>query len=156
MKVTIPEHLKTVITIADLPAVREVITGCEELDIIEHAEIAARAIFGDNTVKILEADAEITINERVMNAYSEHSGHYDVTITFMALGGMGYYKGFAIVDAYLTEIWKINSNDYTTIGEFKKHSFIRMFNEEAQPDPNEGCEGVGGISPFYAESTDSE
>lgn len=128
MKVTIPERMKSIITLAELPSVESIIKDCEEYDIVDYAKQVARLICKDNIVEVLHCNAEIAKNCRVSDAWCSTSGDLDVWITFTASCGMIALGGFIMVGIYLTDIWNIRA-DGSNRDEIMSHAYIRKFVE---------------------------
>lgn len=129
MKVSITKEMKKVITIADMPAVNEVIKTMQydATTAKEAAEAAARIASGNNDVKVLEASAEIAGNCRVWNYYNYDgsSAHYDVWINFTAIINNGF-GGIIMGGAYLSDIWQATGDNDE---ELREHMYIRKFTE---------------------------
>ncbi len=129
MKVSITKEMKKVITLADMPAVNEVIKTMQydATTAKEAAEAAARIASGNNDVKVLEASAEIAGNCRIWDYYNYDgcSAHYDVWINFTAIisNGLG---GIIMGGAYLSDI---NSATGDNDEELREHMYIRKFTE---------------------------
>lgn len=124
MKVTISNESKKIISLFEMPTVRQMIENLKEDEITakEYAEMAARVAIGGYTVKVFEASASIAKNCRAENNYTNDSGNLDVWIDFTALTS----EGFVIGGAYLTDIWNITGNNNE---EIRSHMFIRKFTE---------------------------
>lgn len=129
MKVSITKEMKKVITIADMPAVNEVIKTMQydSTTAKEAAEMAARIASGNNDIKVLEASAEIAGNCRIWDYYNFDgcSAHYDVWINFTAIINNGF-GGIIMGGAYLSDI---NSADGDNSEEIREHMYIRKFTE---------------------------
>lgn len=128
MKITFPKEMKRVITVAEMPMVREIMRNYNtpEEDLIEYAEMAARVVARNNDVRILEAKASIAKNCRIQDQYTDESGNLDIWIDFTAFA-KGIQSSFMICGVYLSDIWKIGPaemNEYV-----KSHMFIRKFEE---------------------------
>lgn len=129
MKVSITKEMKKVITLADMPAVNEVIKTMQydATTAKEAAESAARIASGNNDVKVLEASAEIAGNCRIWDYYNYDgcSAHYDVWINFTAIINNGF-GGIIMGGAYLSDI---NSATGDNDEEIRSHMYIRKFTE---------------------------
>lgn len=129
MKIALTAEMKKVITIADMPAVNEIIDTMrhEHITAKEAAESAARIASGCNIVKVLEANAEIGANSRVWDYYGcgGCSAHYDVWISFTAIidGGFG---GIIMGGAFLSDIWAATGYNNE---ELRSRMYIRKFAE---------------------------
>ena len=129
MKVTITADMKKVIPVADMPAVNEVIKTMryDSTTAKEAAESAARIASGNNSVKVLEANAEIASNARIWDYYNYDScsAHYDMWINFTAIINNGF-DGIIMGGAYLSDIQSATGyNDE----ELRSHMYIRKFTE---------------------------
>ena len=116
MKVSITKEMKKVITIADMPAVREVIKTMQ-YDATTAKEAAEAA-----------ASAEIAGNCRIWDYYhfDDCSDHYDVWINFTAVIANGF-GGIIMGGAYLSDI---NSATGDNDEELRDYMFIRKFTEK--------------------------
>lgn len=126
MKISITKEMKKVITLADMPAVNEVIKFMldDTTTAKEAAEAAARIASGNNIVKVLEASAEIAGNARIWEYYG-CSAHYDVWVNFIAIIDDGF-GGIIMGGAYLSDIHSAAGDNYE---EIRSHMYIRKFNE---------------------------
>lgn len=127
MKVTLTAEMKKIITIAEMPAVNKVIRYAKEDDLTvkEYAEMAARIASGNNSVKVLEASAEIAGNCRVHDWYDYGSEHFDIWVNFTAIIDNGF-GGIIMGGAYVTDIHA--STGYNS-EELRSHMYIRKFAE---------------------------
>lgn len=126
MKIAITPEAKKWITVADMPIVRRIIETMKEDDgLKEYALIAIRAaVEGAGKIELFTYGAEICGNSRAWNEYSCESKHFDIWITAKALTD----KGFVIIGANLTDIWRITGyrgEDY----KYVKHMSVRFFRE---------------------------
>ena len=129
MKITITAKSKRIITIAEMPIVKRIITEFKEDENTarEYAAIAARMITGDNCVEVINAEAQIAKNCRIYNQYGEDSADFDIWIDFRAYSE--YKDRFIIGGAYLSDICNICGIDDID-EEIKDHMYIRSFLEE--------------------------
>lgn len=129
MRVTITAKAKRIITIAEMPIVKRIITEFKEDETTarEYASIASRMITGDNCVEVINAEAQIAKNCRIYNQYGEDSADFDIWIDFRAYSE--YKDRFIIGGAYLSDICNICGIDDIN-EEIKKHMYIRSFLEE--------------------------
>lgn len=127
MKVTITAEMKKVITVAEMPAVSKVIEAmkCDSTTAKEYAEQAARIASGINSVKVLEASAEIAKNCRICDHIDEGTSDIDVWFNFTAVIDDGF-GGIIMGGAYLTDIWQAASDN---LHEIRQHMYIRKFAE---------------------------
>jgi hypothetical protein len=122
MKITITTDMKKVLTISEMPIVRQVIESLKDDNSLkDYAKMAAGLAACGSVEKVLECSAEIAKNCRADNNFFVGSSDLDVWITFTAYTSEGFVMG----GAYLTDIWNIGSDDY----EIRKHMFVRMFRE---------------------------
>ena len=116
---------KHFVTIAEMPAVRKV-TESEEEDewtAKEWAKMAAGIVCLCNSVKVLEASAEIVKNCRILDAYAEGSADFDVWIRFTVFVND---DSFAVGGVYLSDLWAASADNRE---ETIKRMFIRWFKE---------------------------
>ena len=129
MKVSIAKDMKNVITIADMPAVNEVLKTMQydPTTAKEAAETAARIASGNNDVRVLEASAEIAGNCRIWDYYNFDgcSAQYDVWVNFTAIIANGF-GGIIMGGAYLSDL---NSATGDNDEEIRSHMYIRKFTE---------------------------
>ena len=126
MKIAITKDSKRVITLDKMPAVRRIIAEFreDEMKPADYAENVARNISGTNCVKILEASAEIARNCRAWNDITDDSGDLDVWITFTAFCETYPNQMFIKCGVYITDIWKLRSD------EMLQHIYIQKFIEK--------------------------
>ena len=127
MKVNLTAEMKKFITVAEMPAVKKVMQYEKENDewiVQEWAKMAARLVFDDNGVKVIEATARIAKNQRVWDAFDEETRDIDVWIEFTAFSE--YRSSFIIAGVYLTDLWQLTKNN---ADEIKSHMYIRRFEE---------------------------
>lgn len=124
MKVNFTAEQKRIITVAELPAAKEVISLLkDDTGLKDYAAIAARIATRDGANEILKAEAEIAKNHRIYNRYSEESGNLDIWLTVYAFND---FKGFYKIGAYLSDIWEVASENAE---EIRSHMYIREFTE---------------------------
>jgi hypothetical protein len=116
---------KHFVTIAEMPAVRKVIESEEEDEWTakEWAKMAAGIVCLCNSVKVLEASAEIVKNCRILDAYAEGSADFDVWIRFTVFVND---DSFAVGGVYLSDLWAASADNRE---ETIKRMFIRWFKE---------------------------
>ena len=132
MKVTLTKEMKRFISLAEAPAVRQIIADMknDETPITEYAAMAARAISGSgsNIVKVLEASAEICKDAATpFNYYNENSGCIDIWVRFTAIINDGF-DGIIMGGALLSGIWSL-CGDEETDREIVSHWYVRNFKE---------------------------
>ena len=124
MKVKFTKEIKDIITVSELPAVREMFEVMkEDTGLKEYAATAARIAARSNDVEILKAEAEIARNRRVFNRYSDNSGFLDVWLNVYAFDA---YKGFYTIGAYLSDIWESTGENSE---ELRSYMYIREYVE---------------------------
>ena len=123
MKVKITERAKKFLTLEELPVAKQVINDLKEDNELEnYGKIAARIASGTNeTFEILKAEAEISHNRRVYDAFCEGSGKIDIWMEFYAYNA---YAGFYEIGVYLTDLWNSTGDNSD---EIKSHMFILEF-----------------------------
>ena len=124
MRVRIPHDMRRVITIDEMPAMKETIATVKDIDIHDDAIIAARLLLGEG-VELIEAQAEICKNSRIWNFHSNDSRDFDIWVTFTAYAET---EGFIKAGANLSDIYQIGA-DKETDKEIISHMFIRRFKE---------------------------
>lgn len=124
MRVKFTKEMKGIVTVSELPAVREVLDVMkEDAGLKEYAATAARIAARSNTVEILKAEAEIAKNRRVFNRYSDISRDFDIWLTVYAFDA---YKGFYTIGAYLSDIWDSTGENSE---ELRSYMYIREYTE---------------------------
>lgn len=124
MRVRIPHDMRRVITIDEMPAMKETIATVKDIDIHDDAIIAARLLLGEG-VELIEAQAEICKNSRIWNFHSNDSRDFDIWVTFTAYAET---EGFIKAGANLSDIYQIGA-DKETDKEIISHMFVRRFKE---------------------------
>lgn len=125
MKVKLTKEAKRYITLEEAPAVRRLIQMCKEDDsftVEEAAALAAVALLHTNSVRVLEASAEISGNCRLYDYYFEGSGKLDVYLTAIAMS----FDEVIEFGAYLSDIYSITGNSDDAI---LNHAYVRRFKE---------------------------
>ena len=89
----------------------------------EWAKMAAGIVCLCNSVKVLEASAEIVKNCRVLDAYAEGSADFDVWIRFTVFVND---DSFVVGGVYLSDLWAASADNRE---ETVKCMFIRWFKE---------------------------
>lgn len=127
MKVTLLKEDKKLITLADAPIVRQIITDMKEDEYTaeKYAEMAIRAAYDGNawSIDTMRATAKISTNSRAWNVFNENSGNLDIWIEATACVNN---DEFIIIGAYLSDIWQITGYNNE---EIKSHMYIRKFKE---------------------------
>lgn len=127
MKVRLTQEAKKYITVAEMPAVRNIISDMKEdtSTVEDYAEMAISAAYDGRAYNIViyKATAEIAKNQRVYNAYGENSGSLDIWITAVAYVNC---DEFIEIGAYLSDIWQITCDNKKEIA---AHMYVRRFKE---------------------------
>ena len=129
MKVEFTKDMKNVVPVSEVGCVKEVIKYMryDATTAEEAAESAARIASGCNSVRVLEASAEVAGNDRVWDYYNydDCSGRYDVWVRFTAVIGGGF-GGIIMGGAYLSDIRSATGDNNE---EIREHMYIRNFIE---------------------------
>lgn len=127
MKVTLTAEMKKIITVSEMPAVNKVIRCAKEdgMTVKEYAEMAARIASGNNSVKVLEASAEIAGNCRINDWYDNGSANFDIWVNFTAIIDDGF-GGIIMGGAYVTDIHASTGDNHE---ELRSHMYLRKFTE---------------------------
>lgn len=127
MRVQFTSEMKKVVTVAEMPAVRKVIEYMKEDEWTakDYAESAAQIASGCNTVKVLEASAEIAGNCRINDWYDNGSSKFDVWVEYTAVINSGF-GGIIMGGAYVTDICSLTGDNAE---EIRSHMYIRKFTE---------------------------
>lgn len=107
MKVTVSEGMKRVITLSEMPRVKEIQRACreDEASAKDYADIAIHIVCGyGRQVTILSASAEICKNSRVMNRVTADSSDFDIWIEAKAYDSLN--DTFLTLSACLSDIWE--------------------------------------------------
>lgn len=131
IKVTIPKEMKSIITLADMPAVREIQKDFREgEDTLEELGNLAMFVFNDKVYDFFNASAEIAKNRRVSNFWNDNSKDLDVWIKFIAFNSdCGCYE----VGAYVSDIYNIDPRYKKEMEIIKSHMYVNSF---TTPDRN--------------------
>lgn len=109
MKVKITAQSKKILTVAEMPKVKEILKYFQEEDetpINEWAEMAGNIVYGCSSCRreILKATAEIAKNARANDSIIEGSGNLDVWFNFYIFD---HYAGFYEIGVYITDLWQL-------------------------------------------------
>jgi len=125
MKVKFGPEQKKIITVAQLPAVRQLIEFMrEDTGLRDYAETAATLASDYSGMEILKAEAEIALNSRVWNQYGDETENIDIWIKVYAYHS---YYGFYDIGVYLTDLWALCSDNKE---EIRSHMYIRHYTAE--------------------------
>ena len=124
MKVSIPLDMKSVLTVAEMPIVRELIKRMrEDNDFDQYALSAARVASGDrDNFLIFDQKAQVAKNERVRDYYGDNSGNLDVWLEFIAFSLFG---GCYLIGIYLSDVYQITGT--ASDSELKQFMFIKEY-----------------------------
>jgi hypothetical protein len=125
MKVKIIKRSKEVLRMSDTEAIKEVRDCVSEDKLSDYTQMIAQVASGKSDVfEILKADAEISRNCRVWNAYGNNSKDLDIWVEIYAYNS---FAGFYEIGCYMTDIW----NYYSDIAdEIRSHMFILEFHRK--------------------------
>lgn len=122
MKVKLTEEAKNYISVAEMPAVKQIIKDMRDDDnIIGYAQAAARVASGWNGFEILKAEASIAKNCRVWNQYGENTDDLDIWLDIYAFDS---YAGFYEIGIYLSDVWSITGDNSD---ELKNYMYIEKY-----------------------------
>lgn len=124
MKVVIPFEMKGVLTLAELPAAKELIKRMrEDNDFDQYALSAARVASGINdSFAVFNQTAKIAKNERVQDYFGDNSGNLDVWLEFLAFS---FFSGCYLVGVYLSDVYQITGT--ASDKDLRQHMFIREY-----------------------------
>lgn len=124
MKVKFTKEEKKFITVAQMPAVNQIIKDMKEYPLSEDTQTIARVASGVNsTFEILKAEARIAKNCRVWNAFSDESENLDIWIEVYAFNN---YDGFYEIGIYLSDVWQITGDNGD---EIRSHMYINEYHK---------------------------
>ena len=122
MKIKFGTEQKKIITVAELPEVKKIISEYSNQIGKFEAEIAARIASGAN-LEIIKFEAEISKNHRIWNQYTDESGMLDI---WMEVWAFDPYYGFYQIGAYLSDIWQSTGDN---ADELRNRMYIRKYTE---------------------------
>ena len=125
MKIKISTETKRVITLDKMNAVKalqEDMKQQENLNLEAHS--AVRLATGHTGLSVLKIEAEIALNNRVWNYFTDASEDVDVWMTVYAFDPC---YGFYSIGAYLSDVWQIGPEERND--EIKAHMYIRHYKE---------------------------
>lgn len=128
MKIKVDEEAKKILTLSDMPIVKQIIKDFKtnEDDLSWELE-TLKNIFG--ATEIIKSEARISKNCRVYNYFNENSNNIDIWIdaTFYENYSSENKGGvFYIVGAYLTDIYQSTGENWK---ELQSRMYIRKFLE---------------------------
>ncbi len=125
MQVTLTANSKKIITVAEMPKVKEIIRYFAEEegeDIKYYANMAAHVAAGTNlNGEILKTTAEIMKNCRADDSIIEGSGDLDVWLTVYTYDS---YYGFYEIGCYISDLWQVTGDNNE---EIRSHMYINAF-----------------------------
>ena len=124
MKIKITAETKKIITLAQLPAVKELQKSLEEQENFKFEAESAACLAAGRSVPVIKIEAEIAKNCRIWIYFSESSEDIDVWLTIWAFDPC---YGFYAIGAYLSDIWQIGPEERKA--EIRDHMYIREYKE---------------------------
>lgn len=128
MKIKIDEEAKKILTLSDLPIVRQILKNYRDNeDDLSGSIETLKNIFG--ATEIISSTAKISKNSRIYNYFNENSNNIDIWIdaTFYENYSSENKGGvFYIVGAYLTDIYQSTGENWK---ELQSRMYIRKFLE---------------------------
>ena len=131
MKVKITSESKKWLTVAEHENAKQIIKEMREdeygaADYIRSAAHCWLCNSGavDYVVAVLKADAEISGNARIWNAYNNESGRLDVWLS----GTVETSRGFLKIECYLTDVWGLGPKESNV--QFPALCYARYFTEQ--------------------------
>ena len=125
MKIRITSESKSVLTLAEMPAVREIQRREAENTMTpsEYLLMAAHVVTDSNeNFQIFNASAEIAKNGRVWDYYGENTAYLDVWLEGLVFNP---YVGAFWIGAYLSDLNKITGDPSDIL--LTEHMFIREY-----------------------------
>ena len=129
MKVKFTKEAKNYITIAEAEEAKRMITELKEDEFSASDYLRIAAILANNhwnIDRVLEADAEISRNNRAWNNYHEGSATLDVWVKGLVKADLDTYMEIGV---YLTDIWNIGA-DKETDKEILSHMYIETYSRK--------------------------
>lgn len=135
MKVKLRKEDRRWIPLPDMKIVRWIIEVMKDDNATtEYAESVVKlALPGSYDIDILRTEAHVCRNDNTWNAYADYSNNYDVWLNTHALTN----KGFVVVGACLTDIWKITGRHEEDL-KLLPNMRIRFFKEVTDEESGEG------------------
>ena len=125
MKVCITSESRDVITLADMPAVREIQRGEAEntMTPAEYLQMAAHVVTESNErFQIFNACASIAKNGRIWDYYGSNTAYLDIWCEGLAFNP---YLGAFWIGAYVSDLNQITGEPSDIL--LKEHMFIREY-----------------------------
>ena len=126
MKIRIPAEMKRVLTLAEMPAVREIQRQESEdtMTVSEYLQMAAHVASRDNSsFQIYDASAGIAKNGRIWNYYGDGSGSLDVWLEGLAFNPC---VGAFLIGVYLSDLQQVTGKE-SDDSQVRDHMFIREY-----------------------------
>ena len=124
MKIKITAEMKKAITLAQLPAVKEVQLSMKEQENFKFEAESAACLAVGHSIPVIKVEAEIAKNCRIWEYYTSASEDIDVRLTIWAFDPC---YGFYTIGAYLSDIWQIGPEERKE--EIRGHMYIREYKE---------------------------
>ena len=125
MIIRIPSEMKKVLTVAEMPAVREIQRQESEdtMTVSEYLQMAAHVASSDNSsYQIYDASASIARNGRVWDYYGDGTGRLDIWLEGLAFNA---YVGAFLIGVYLSDLFQITGGPADD--QVREHMFIKEF-----------------------------
>ena len=128
MKVSINQDSKNVLLLRQFDAAKRVVNEMKEdeskpADYARYAVSAILSASNDYCTEVIKAEASITRNCRVWNAFNDESEDIDVWVEGIAAGS----RCFVRFGAYLSDIWNLNRDNSEAIA--SAHMFKVIYKE---------------------------
>ena len=128
-KVKMTKESKQVVTIDLAPIAAEMVRSLNSDGGIPNEELA-KAIYiasdGKIGFEILSATAEISMNGRIWNTYSDESEKLDIWIRIKAFND---FYGFYAIGCYLSDLWQYDGTEESAES-IRNQMYIRHFTED--------------------------
>ena len=134
MKVKFTKQAKTYITVAEAAEARKIIESFKNddesaTDYLRSAGNLANKMINNSPFgidRVLEADAEISRNNRAWDNYHEGSGKLDVWVQGLVKADLDTYME---IGAYLSDIWNITGNNEMD-ADIIEHMYIEVYRRD--------------------------
>lgn len=134
MKVKFTKQAKTYITVAEAAEARKIIESLKNddesaTDYLRSAGNLANKMINNSPFgidRVLEADAEISRNNRAWDNYHEGSGKLDVWVQGLVKADLDTYME---IGAYLSDIWNITGNNEMD-ADIIEHMYIEVYRRD--------------------------
>lgn len=135
MKVKFTKQAKNYITVAEAAEARKIIESLKNdddesaTDYLRSAGNLANKMINNSPFgidRVLEADAEISRNNRAWDNYHEGSGKLDVWVQGLVKADLDTYME---IGAYLSDIWNITGNNEMDV-DIIEHMYIEVYRRD--------------------------